>query len=328
MHQLLQRLLTSTTLSPEEWQQLEQMTLQDQQRARTFGVSAATVGDALRERSTLLQQVYPELAPFLKTRLIDTHSALETLWRLWLPLALRLASQQRQRPLVQGILGGQGTGKTTLGFVLTVILKHLGYQTLSFSLDDLYKTYAERLHLRKQDPRLIWRGPPGTHDVDLGLHTLDQLRSPVAGSPISIPRFDKSLHNGAGDRTHPDYAADIDIVLFEGWFVGAKPIDPIAFETAPEPITTDADRAFAGDTNTRLHAYLPLWQRLDGLTVLYPVDYRFSKQWRRQAEQEMRAAGKPGMTDIEIDAFVNYFWKALTRSYLLRHWCRHQMGQI
>ncbi len=313
LDQLLKQLLIHQTLSAEEWQRLEQLTLHDQQRARAFGISAATVNQALRVRSALLCQVYPDLEPFLRARFVDSHVLLETLWQLWLPLALRLASQRQNQshPLIQGILGGQGTGKTTLGVVLTVVLKHLGYQTLSFSLDDLYKTYAERLSLQEQDPRLIWRGPPGTHDVELGIQTLDQLRAPVTGTAIAIPRFDKSLHQGAGDRTAPDWVTDIDIVLFEGWFVGVKPIDPGAFETAPEPITTDTDRAFARDINTRLHAYLPLWQRLDNLIVLYPIDYRFSKQWRRQAEQEMRATGKPGMTDSEIDAFVDYFWKAL-----------------
>jgi D-glycerate 3-kinase len=45
--------------------------------------------------------------------------------------------------------------------------------------------------------------------------------------------------------------------------------------------------------------------------VLNPVDYRLSKQWRKQAEQEMIARGKSGMRDAEIEQFVDYFWKSL-----------------
>ncbi len=45
--------------------------------------------------------------------------------------------------------------------------------------------------------------------------------------------------------------------------------------------------------------------------MLYPVDYRYSKQWRKQAEQEMRNRGNAGMPDREIEAFVDYFWKVL-----------------
>ena len=81
--------------------------------------------------------------------------------------------------------------------------------------------------------------------------------------------------------------------------------------SAPDPIRTEADRQFAVDMNANLQDYLPLWQRLDSLIVLYPADYRFSKQWRQQAEQEAIAAGAAGMSDAEVSEFVDYFWRAL-----------------
>jgi D-glycerate 3-kinase len=56
---------------------------------------------------------------------------------------------------------------------------------------------------------------------------------------------------------------------------------------------------------------LPLWDRLDRQLVLAFSDYRQSKYWRRRAEAQMRGAGRPGMSDGEIDAFVDYFWRAL-----------------
>jgi len=214
----------------------------------------------------------------------------------------------QSNPLIQGFLGGQGTGKTTLTEILKLILKHLGYHTISFSLDDLYLTYADRQHLQAQDPRIIHRGPPGTHDIALGLQILTQLKQ---RQPTQIPQFDKSLWQGAGDRIHPKPVSEVDIVLFEGWFVGAHPIDATRFETAPDPIITPKDRAFALDMNDRLHDYLPLWRQLDRLIVLYVPDYRLSKVWRKEAEHKMIAQGKPGMSDAEIDAFVEYFWQAL-----------------
>jgi D-glycerate 3-kinase len=139
---------------------------------------------------------------------------------------------------------------------------------------------------------------------------LDRLRHPD-GQPIPIPRFDKSAWNGAGDRTQPEIVQGADIVLFEGWFVGVRPIDPVAFENPPPPILTADDKTFARDMNARLEDYLPLWARLDRLMVLYPVDYRLSLAWRQQAEREMIAAGKSGMSDSEINEFVKYFWKSL-----------------
>jgi D-glycerate 3-kinase len=220
--------------------------------------------------------------------------------------------QNRQKlghPLIQGILGGQGTGKTTLAKALISIITEAGYRAATLSLDDLYKTYCDRIALQQIDPRLIWRGPPGTHDVDLGLTTLDAIRN--SQNLVTIPRFDKSAHRGAGDRTTPEIVTNIDILLFEGWFVGVNPIEPAVFDTAPPPIITAEHKIFARDMNQQLGSYLQLWERLDSLIVLYPQDYRYSLQWRKQAEHDMIASGKPGMSDIEIEEFVNYFWRAL-----------------
>jgi D-glycerate 3-kinase len=310
---LLQSLIQDQPIPAVTWQELAAQVLNDRDRAQAFGIKAENVSSQVQRRAELLRAVYPAFCEFSQRLGGQPHDYLNTLWELWLPLALDLVThrQSLQHPLVQGILGGQGTGKTTLGAVLTLILQHLGYQTLSLSLDDLYKTYIDRLQLQLQDPRLIWRGPPGTHDVELGIQVLDQLRQPIPGQPILIPRFDKSLHHGAGDRIAPDSVSDIDIILFEGWFVGVQPIDPALFATAPPPILTETDRAFAREMNTQLHHYLPLWERCDRLIVLAPVDYRLSKQWRLQAEQQMIASGKSGMSEAEIDAFVDYFWRAL-----------------
>ena len=293
-------------------QEAREAALADGLRAKAFGITPENVDEVIERRWHLLKSVFPAFSQFCQTTFqIEPKEMLQVLWDLWLPLGIKLASgrQQLERPLIQGILGGQGTGKTTMSKVLSLILDHLGYRTVSLSLDDLYKTYSDRLVLTQQDPRLIWRGPPGTHDVDLGLNVLDQIRQ--LQNLVMVPRFDKSAFGGAGDRTNPEMVTNIDIVLFEGWFVGVRPIEPDVFDTAPPPILTDEDRAFARDINLRLHDYLPLWERLDSLIVLYPTDYRCSLEWRKQAEQQMIAVGKSGMSDSEIEQFVNYFWRSL-----------------
>jgi len=250
------------------------------------------------------------LEPFCRDQLGWQSYPSELLQNFWLPLAKQLVAwhEQAEGTLIQGILGGQGTGKTTLAAILTQILKHVGLQVCQLSLDDLYKTYADRQQLQQIDPRLRWRGPPGTHDIDLGLEVLQQLKHKHLAQ---VPRFDKSAWGGMGDRTLPETVNRTDIVLFEGWFVGVRPIDPAAFDSAPLPIETESDRAFACDMNTRLADYLPLWNFLDRLIVLLPSDYRLSQLWRRQAEQAMIRAGQSGMARTEVDEFVEYFWRSL-----------------
>ncbi len=237
---------------------------------------------------------------------------LDNLARLWLPLALDLAiaKQKLNRTLIPGVLGSQGTGKSTLCIILKFILNALDFSVANLSIDDLYLTYLERQSLQQQDPRLVWRGPPGTHDVNLGLQVIEQCLQ-TNDEPILIPRFDKSAFNGSGDRTTPEAITQPDILLFEGWFVGVKPIAESCFAHPPAPIVTPTDKQFALDNNQRLQAYLPLWDKLDYLIVLYPEDYRLSKQWRTEAEHKMIATGKTGMSDAEIDCFVEYFWQSL-----------------
>jgi D-glycerate 3-kinase len=297
--------------------------LHDDLKALAFGITRQNAAEYVDTHLKLMPDAYAKLLtrlPGLAQNRGGTHPhgnrALDTMWNLWLPLATRLAAKQKEisRPYVQGILGGQGTGKTTLAIALTEILACMGLRCIGISIDDLYKTYAERQKLLEIDPRLDRRGPPGTHDVDLGIQVLDQLRQGVqagAQATIDIPRFDKSAYGGAGDRTTPETTTGAEIILFEGWFVGAQPIDPAVFDHAPAPINTAADRQFAMDMNASLQDYLPLWQRLDSLIMLYPADYRYSKQWRQQAEQEAIASGNAGMSDEAVSEFVDYFWRAL-----------------
>ena len=321
-----------TDEAPSEWHKLAAETaLADTLRASSFGITPENVDEVIQARSHLLRSVYPAFSKFCHTIHRQPTELLEILWYLWLPLATQLALYHKTqgKPIIQGILGGQGTGKSTMAAILTLVLKKLGYRTISLSLDDLYKTCSDRLALREQDPRLVWRGPPGTHDIQLCLTVLDQLRQPIPRLvPIEIPRFDKSAWGGAGDRRTPKIVGGIDIVLFEGWFVGARPIDPTAFDTAPPPILTADDREFARDMNAQLKDYLPLWERLDRLILLYPPDYRCSLEWRKEAEHQMIAAGKLGMTDAEIEQFVEYFWRSLHPELFIKPLATHPTSWV
>ena len=243
----------------------------------------------------------------------DRNRIFDNLERLWLPLASDLATERNalNRTLIPGILGGQGTGKSTLCKILKLILNDWGISVATLSIDDLYKTYEERQALQAQDSRLLWRGPPGTHDVQSGLEIIAQCLETDNRIEISLPRFDKSLHEGKGDRIDPIIILKPDILLFEGWFVGVRPIPESLFGNPPAPIITSDDKQFAINCNQRLQTYVPLWDKLDSLVVLYPEDYRLSMQWRKDAEHQMIATGKTGMRDEEIERFVEYFWKAL-----------------
>ncbi len=294
-------------------------------RAVVWQVDAASVALALSDRTRLLQSVGRKLwdAEIELPLSGDWTDWIEPMWTLWLPLALKIDQSQRSKALdskiqrnlfVQGVLGGQGTGKTTLCKILLLLLSELNQRAAVLSIDDLYLTYAERCELKEIDPRFVWRGPPGTHDINLGIRAFAKMSNASPGERVSLPRFDKSLYGGQGDRTQAERIPAPTVVLFEGWCVGAEPRSESTFSTLcelPDPISTEADRLFAYDCNRQLKAYLPLWDYLDSLIVLRPEDYRLSQRWRQQAEKQMIEAGKSGLCDEEIAAFVTYFWRAL-----------------
>ena len=266
-------------------------------------------------------QNHPALAPLFHPP--QRGQTLITAWRLWIPWAMHLThlkhSPYGDRPLIQGVLGVQGAGKTTLGQVMEILLAILGRSLLNLSIDDFYLTYDERQALRQRDPRLLWRGPPGTHDVSLAIQTLDDLRRGVAMVPI--PRFEKSLHGGQGDRTPSEGVGPVDVVWFEGWLVGCEPVADSRFDhPLPAPIVSAGDRQFARDCNQRLRSYQPLWQRLDQWAVLVPGDYRWSKRWRQEAERLRIAAGGAGLSDKAVSEFVDYFWRALHPDLFVMPW--------
>src|ERR1700739_4778780 len=95
-----------------------------------------------------------------------------------------------RRPLVVGLCGPQGSGKTTAARVLELLLNEAGARTAVLGLDDLYLRRTERERLARTIPPLLaTRGPPGTHDPGLGGRLIDELGMARASA---LPRFDKA----------------------------------------------------------------------------------------------------------------------------------------
>ena len=73
------------------------------------------------------------------------------------------------------------------------------------------------------------RGQAGTHDIKLARDILQQLKSADSdSSEVALVRYDKTSHGGRGDRA-PKSAwqqvkGKVDIVLFEGWMLGFRPL--------------------------------------------------------------------------------------------------------
>lgn len=206
-------------------------------------------------------------------------------------------------PCVLGFSCPQGGGKTTMTGVIEAMLKSCGLKVAIASLDDFYVTNDEQRKLAEQhagNPLMEFRGMPGTHDVPLLLNTLDALR---AGDNVDVPRYDKTAHNGRGDRAPRSAWArvfnDVDVVLLEGWCMG--------FRAAPVENVADPNLHVV---NEELRRFEDLYERLHGMLVVEVQDMNWVYGWRLQAERGSRNEGKPGLSDEQVVDFVNRFMPA------------------
>lgn len=247
------------------------------------------------------------------------------------PLALALHDFQRQKgqPLIAGVCGAQGSGKTTLALILGEWLeRELGLSTACLSLDGLYLRKEERRELsRKVHPLLATRGVPGTHDVARAQELLDALACTEHERTIALPVFDKALDDRAPLSRWPVVRAPVDVVLFEGWCVGARPQQPGALDEPVNALEAERDRSgrWRRYVNERLRTdYASLFLRLDLLIMLRVPNFEKVLEWRSLQEQKLRerfrgrsrtAAKPPGMSDGEIAHFVQHY-ERLTRHML------------
>ena len=234
----------------------------------------------------------------------------------YLPMAEWIAEHAEQRMLVLGLNGAQGTGKSTLARLLRLLLERLyGMRVALLSLDDLYLTAAERMRRAEAiHPLLATRGVPGTHDVSLGIRTIRALRD---GKPLAIPRFAQARDDRAPVAEWPRWEGRCDLVIFEGWCVGARPQrvdelrEPInALEREDDPT---GDWRFYVNRELGGH-YQALFAQIDALLMLRPDGFERVAEWREQQEARLReSGGGPEVMSPEQDRrFVMYF-ERLTR---------------
>ena len=68
-----------------------------------------------------------------------------------IPVSFWIAKKvNKKKPLIIGLAGGQGSGKTTISSILTLILKkYFKLNVFKVSIDDFYKTRKDRKLLSK-----------------------------------------------------------------------------------------------------------------------------------------------------------------------------------
>ena len=228
---------------------------------------------------------------------------------------------KNKKTQVIGLTGGQGSGKSTISKILKILLKEsFNLETVIFSIDDFYKTLKERKKMSKNiSPLFLTRGVPGTHDTQMLLRSIESLKNSKF-KKILIPKFNK----GFDDRTSKDKWLKVNkkpnIVIFEGWCVGAEPQKKKDLLVAINTLEKHADKKkiWRNRVNQELKKnYKKIFKLLDKIIFLKVPSFKHVFKWRLLQEKKLRitSKGKKTMSDNQIKNFI-MFYERLTKHML------------
>ena len=227
------------------------------------------------------------------------------IWGLALPLlsqAYQFQCNASQRKII-GISALPGTGKTTLGKWLEAISLKLNFKIAVISIDDFYLPSDEMKFAIKNNPWNVSRGFPGSHSINLMYEKLSEWK--ISGE-LNVPVFDKSLRNGFGDRSH--WRSDNpDLLILEGWFLGIEPI-PLSFSIDDQcknsSKLSSQESTYRYKIQNNLKKYLDVWNLIDNIWHLKPLEFEFMNRWKSSQEQEMFLQRGNALQDEDLSNFL------------------------
>ncbi|RDA90150.1 hypothetical protein CP533_2203, partial [Ophiocordyceps camponoti-saundersi (nom. inval.)] len=250
-----------------------------------------------------------------------------------LPFLLELLdTHPPQRPLIVGLNGLQGVGKTTLAAALVADLEDRGIAAVACSIDDFYLRREDQVSLahRYADNALLQhRGEPGdtspcaarTHDVALAR---DVFASLAQGLPTNIPRYNKAAYSGRGDRLPESCWRPVNqpgqpplrLVILEGWSVGFRALSDLDVEArwrAPSRTLLKHRLEHLLLVNDMLRSYNDLTDMLDAMIHVDAEDVECVYTWRQEQEDALRVDRQDpnaGMTPDQVLDFVDGYFPA------------------
>jgi len=197
----------------------------------------------------------------------------------------------KSRPYFVGLAGGQGTGKTTSSSLIRIILiKYFKLKVFRISIDDFYKTRKERISLSKRvHPMLLTRGVPGTHDINMMISFFRKVKNKKF-KKLKLPTFNKAIDDRYNKNKWYNLKEKPDVVIFEGWCVGAKPEKNISLNKAINTMekTRDKKKIWRNYVNQQLKSkYKNLYSQLNCLIYLKAKNFNLLQKWRLKQERKL-----------------------------------------
>ena len=214
-----------------------------------------------------------------------------------IPLCFWISKKaEKKRPYFVGLAGGQGTGKTTISSLIKIILiKYFRLNVFRISIDDFYKTRKERINLSKRvHPMLLTRGVPGTHDINMMLNFFRNSKSKKF-KRLKLPTFNKAIDDRFNKKKWYDLKKRPDVIIFEGWCVGAKSEKNNTLKKTINSMEKikDQKQVWRKYVNHQLKSkYKNLYSQLNCLIFLKAKNFSLLQKWRLKQERKLWVQSK------------------------------------
>ena len=273
----------------------------------------------MQEVNECFKNVKKDYLKFLnKEKILGKSKAekIKILKKVYIPTSFWIERKYKEKgkTLFLGISGGQGSGKTTITGILKIILKNFFKREICItSIDNFYKTLRDRDKMSKSiHPLFKTRGVPGTHEINLIKKFFKKVRKKKF-TEFKLPKFDKS----ADDRLKKKYWNKVnkkpEIVILEGWCVGAKPQPNNLIKKSINILEKNEDKDFIwrNYVNEKLKKeYKRIFSNIDHLIFLKIPDFNMVFKWRFLQEKKLRKKShlnKKIMSYNEIKRFIMFY---------------------
>ena len=141
---------------------------------------------------------------------------------------------------------------------------------------------------------LLTRGVPGTHDINMMLNFFRKAKSKKF-KRLKLPTFNKAIDDRSNKKNWYDLKIKPDVIIFEGWCVGAKAEKNITLNKTINSMekAKDQNQIWRKYVNQQLKSkYKNLYSQLNCLIYLKANSFNLLQKWRLKQERKLWLSSK------------------------------------